>query len=80
MLADATGGVDWYFNGLLGVAFPALAEARWIAPPRPGHEDPEGGVHDSEDPEWRLVVEDTLNPVLNETARVRRVARLLAQP
>ena len=61
----------------LGVAARCTAYAWWVAPPRTGDECSEDCVNQREDPQRSLVVEQALNPVLNESALVAYLASSL---
>ena len=63
-----------------GVAALAMTTARREAPPSQSHQRREACVGCREDPERRLVEDEPLEPVLNETRVVRDSTRLDAKP
>lgn len=54
----------------LGVAVLGPTSLRRVTPPSPGYGKAERGVGGGEDQQWRLVVQDALDPVLDEATRV----------
>ena len=67
-------------NEGLGVAVLGPAGPRRVAPPRPDHQQAEGGIVDGKDPERCLVVQDTLYPVCDEAAFVVHLTGLNTKP
>ena len=58
----------------LGVASLSMGAGWWESPPGPGHKYAEECVGKSEHPERCLVVEHTLDPVLDEAALIARLS------
>lgn len=70
--------VGW--NEVLGVALLRPASPRRVTPPRPDHCEAKHGVDDGEDPQWSLVIQDALYPVLDEADRVASFSSLYPKP
>ena len=63
----------------LGVAARGMAWVWWIAPPCPSNKGAKDGVDQRKGPHGAFVVEQPLNPVLDEAALVANLAGQLSQ-